>query len=162
MGRRSVKENKSLYQVTREELDLTREAAAERMTTISPERLERLENNKITMQPEDVLELSDAYCAPVLCNYYCSNDCGIGKRLGRSVEEKTLPQIAVDTFNSLNQLDAVKNRLLEIVGDGKVTSDEVQDFKTIRENLEKLSDTVESLRLWIRTEEAKGKLDLPE
>ena len=40
MGRRSVKENKSIYQVKREEMGLTREKASERMATLSEDRIE--------------------------------------------------------------------------------------------------------------------------
>ena len=36
MGKRSVKENKNIYQTSREELGLSREAAAEVLEFISP------------------------------------------------------------------------------------------------------------------------------
>ena len=42
MGRKSVKENKSIYQQTGEELGLTREKAAELIPGFSPERLEKM------------------------------------------------------------------------------------------------------------------------
>ena len=35
MGRKSTKENKNIYQISREEVGLTREAAAEKMDYIS-------------------------------------------------------------------------------------------------------------------------------
>ena len=44
MGRKSVKENKSIYQQTREELGYTREQAAALILGFSPERIEKLEN----------------------------------------------------------------------------------------------------------------------
>ena len=55
VGRRSVKENKSVFQLKREELGLTREAASMGMTAVSPERLEKIENDKVQMQPYDAL-----------------------------------------------------------------------------------------------------------
>ena len=42
MGRRSTKENKTIYQTTREELGLTREKAAEMIPGFSPERIEKI------------------------------------------------------------------------------------------------------------------------
>lgn len=45
MPRISTKENKNIYQTTREELVLSREAASELMETISPERLVRIEGD---------------------------------------------------------------------------------------------------------------------
>ena len=44
MARRSTKENKNVYQTTRENLDLTREEASELLETVSPERIEKIEN----------------------------------------------------------------------------------------------------------------------
>ena len=44
MGRRSTKENKNIYQLSREEADLTREAAAEALGFISADRIEKIEN----------------------------------------------------------------------------------------------------------------------
>ena len=44
MGKRSVKENKTVYQRKREDLGYSREEASARMETISPERLERLDS----------------------------------------------------------------------------------------------------------------------
>ena len=70
MGRRSVKENKSVFQLKREELGLTRESASMGMTAVSPERLEKIENGKVQMQPYDALEMSRCYQAPELRNYY--------------------------------------------------------------------------------------------
>ena len=44
MGRASTKENKNIYQTTREALRLTRETASELLETIAPERIEKIEN----------------------------------------------------------------------------------------------------------------------
>ena len=41
MGRASTKENKNIYQITRESLDLSREKASELLEKIPPERIEK-------------------------------------------------------------------------------------------------------------------------
>ena len=46
MGRKSTKENKSIWQVTREDLGLTREKAADLIPGFSPERIEKIENGR--------------------------------------------------------------------------------------------------------------------
>ena len=46
MGRKSTKENKSIWQTTREELGLTREKAGELSPGFSPERIEKIENGR--------------------------------------------------------------------------------------------------------------------
>ncbi len=158
MGRRSIKSDKSVYQQKREELGYSREEASAQMATVSPERLERLENGRVIMQPEDVLELSKGYHAPELCTYYCSHDCPIGEVSGRDVRLKDLSQIAVETLGALGKVDSLQARLLEIVSDGKITPDEFSDFAMIEENLEKIALSIDSLKLWIRNQKANGKL----
>ena len=46
-----------------------------------------------------------------------------------------------------------KERLIEITEDGEITSDEYADFKKIQDQLEKISVTVESLKMWVRDNE---------
>ena len=44
MGRSSTRENKTRYQLAREELGLSREKASELLETIAPERIEKIES----------------------------------------------------------------------------------------------------------------------
>lgn len=46
MARVSTKENKTIYQLTRESLKLTREDASELLVTMFPERIEKIENER--------------------------------------------------------------------------------------------------------------------
>ena len=46
MARVSSKKDKNIYQQTRENLELSRESASELLEWISPERIERIENEK--------------------------------------------------------------------------------------------------------------------
>lgn len=149
MGRASVKANKSIYQITREKLGLTREKASNLLKVISAERLEKIENDKINIQPEDVLTIAKCYNAPALCNYYCSHQCSIGQKYVPEVEEKELSQIAIETLNALNKINRDKDRLLEIVEDGQITEDEYEDFFLIKKTLDKISLSVDSLQLWV-------------
>ena len=43
MARKSTRENKNIYQRTREGLNLTREEASDLLVTMSPERIEKIE-----------------------------------------------------------------------------------------------------------------------
>lgn len=159
MGRASVKENKSIYQTTREELKLTREKASEMIGYISPERIEKIENAKVNVQPDDVMALAQCYRAPKLCNYYCSNECPIGQKYVPEIHPKDLAQIAIETLNSLNKINRDKDRLLEIIEDGVVTEDELTDFVSIKKTLDKIRLSVDTLQLWIDQAIANGNLD---
>ena len=149
MGRRSTKENKTIWQITREELGLTREKAGELIPGFSPERIEKIENGRTQIQPEDALLLAEYYKAPALVNYYCCNECPIGESHAVRAESKELTQIAVETLNAVNQMARIKDRLLEIAEDGKVCNDELEDFMKIKSVLDKLSQSVSNLQLWM-------------
>lgn len=79
MGRASVKKNKNIYQLTRENLGYTREKAEEALVTVSAERIEKTENERVIAYPEEILCMSEKYNEPKLCNYYCSNQCPMAK-----------------------------------------------------------------------------------
>ena len=160
MGRKSTKENKSVWQQTREELGLTREKAGDLIPGFSPERLEKIENNRTQIQPEDALLLAEYYKKPSLCNYYCVNVCPIGQRIAPRTESKELGQIAVETLNALNRLSRSRDRLLEIVEDGQVNPNEVEDFIQIKETLDKIALSVSNLQLWVSEQIAAGRLNL--
>lgn len=66
MGKRSVKANKNMFQVAREEMGLSRASASEQMEYISESRIEKIENEKILPLPEDVLVMAETYSKPVL------------------------------------------------------------------------------------------------
>jgi len=159
MGRVSVKENKNLYQIKREELGLSREKASELLESIPPERIEKIENQKSLPHPEEVLIMAEAYKTPNLCNYYCANDCPIGKQYVPEIEMKDLSQIILEMLASLNAMKGKQERLIEITVDGKVDGEEIKDFVHIQEELEKISITVEALQLWSEQMIAEGKID---
>ena len=158
MGRKSTKENKSIYQLTREQLGLTREKAGELIPGFSPERIEKIENGRTQIQPEDVMLLAEYYKAPALCNHYCVYECPIGQVSAPRVESKELAQIAVETLNALNRMNRSKDRLLEIVEDGEVREDEYEDFVEIKDVLDRIALGVSNLQLWVNEQIAAGKL----
>ena len=80
MARKSIKENKNVYQKARENLALTREEASDLLVTMAPERIEKIENERTMPHPDEVLLMSDKYKQPTLCNYYCANQCPIGQQ----------------------------------------------------------------------------------
>ena len=159
MARKSTKENKNIYQRTREALDLTREEASELLVTISPERIEKIESERSMPHPDEVLLMSDKYKQPTLCNYYCANQCPIGQQYVPEVKVKDLSQIVLETIASLNTMQKQKDRLIEITVDGTITGDELADFVHIQKELEKISIAVETLQLWCERMLDTGMID---
>ena len=159
MARKSTKENKNIYQLTREGLDLTREEASELLGTMSPERIEKIESERSMPHPDEVLLMSDQYKQPTLCNYYCANQCPIGKQYVPEIAPKNLSQIVLETLASLNSVQRQKERLIEITVDGQISGEELEDFVHIQEELEKISIAVETLQLWCERMQDTGAID---
>lgn len=149
MGRKSTRENKNIYQTSREELGLTREKAADLMDFVSPDRIEKIESEKSLPQPDEILAMSEAYNKPELCNYYCSHECPIGIKYVPEAKVKDLSSIVLEVLGNLNTLNKEKDRLVEITMDGKITDDEVADFKKIQAELEQIAISVSSFQLWV-------------
>ena len=118
MGRLSTKENKNRYQLIREELGLSREKASELLESISPERLEKIENERSDPHPDEVLLMSQKYKKPSLCNHYCATQCPIGQQYVPEVQVKELSSIVLEMLASLNAAHKQKDRLIEIAADG--------------------------------------------
>ena len=159
MARVSTKENKSPYQTTRESLKLTREAASELLEAMSPERIEKIENDRTMPHPDEVLVMAQKYKQPSLCNYYCARQCPIGQQYVPEIKVKDLSQIVLEMLASLNAMNKQKERLIEITVDGKITGDELKDFIYIQEELERISIAVETLQLWSEQMLATGVID---
>lgn len=159
MARLSTKENKNIYHKIREALQLTRETASELLESISPERIEKIENERSFPRPEEVLLMAEKYKQPSLCNYYCANQCPIGQQYVPEIKIKDLSQIVLEMLASLNSMSKQKERLIEITVDGKIADDELEDFIYIQEELERISIAVETLQLWSERMLATGVID---
>lgn len=159
MGRISTKENKTLYQLARERMGLSREKASE-LTGIEPSKIERIENEKILqISPYDVYDMASAYKEPMLCNHYCSNECPIGMKYVPEVKMESLKEITIEMLASLNSLEKQEDRMLEIARNGRVEESELEDFVFIQKELEQLSAAVDSLRMWSERMMATGSID---
>lgn len=159
MGKKSVKEDKGVYQLRREKLGLSREKASALLEVVSEDRIYRIESKGLAPHPDEVLIMADKYKDPSLCNFYCANQCPIGKRHSIEVEIKDLPAIVLETLASLNAIDKHKDRFIEIAADCKIDETEIKDFRDIQEMLKKISIAVESLRLWSEQMEIHGGED---
>lgn len=149
MGRKSTKENKNIYQESREKCGFTREVAAEKLEFISRSRIEKIEYEKSAPHPDEVLAFAECYNNPALCNYFCSHDCPIGQKYVPEITEKNLSQITLEMLAALNELTERKDRFINIAADEHISPEELPDFMEIKKNLEKMSMIIDSLNLWV-------------
>lgn len=159
MGRKSTKENKNIYQTSREDMNYSRETAAEKMGFISSDRIEKIEHEKTLPHPEEVLAMADCYKNPLLCNYFCSHECPIGIEYVPEIQAKELSQITLEMLATLNKLTHQKERFIEITVDGELTEDELPDFMKIKDELGKMALIIDSLNLWLDQTIMSGKID---
>ena len=159
MGRSSTRENKTRYQLAREELGLSREKASELLETIAPERIEKIESERSLPRPDEVLIMAEKYKTPSLCNSFCARQCPIGQQYVPEIRSSELSDIVLKMLASLNAMDRKKERLIEIAADGTISKDEIDDFVRIQKELERISVTVETLQLWVEKMLANGRID---
>ena len=159
MGKRSVRENKNIYQLSREERELTREAASEALVFLSPERIEKIESGKSAPHPDEVLAMEHAYRNPELSNWFCTHECPIGMKYEQEVKLKSLAQVTVETLAALHAMDEEKNRLIAISVDGRVNDAERRDFDRILGKLNALDRAIRSMQIWLEHARQSGKID---
>ena len=132
----------TVYKETRKKHNLTRDEVCDEASLLNfplqPERLERIENGKFGISPEEVMLLSKIYGEPTLCNHFCSNECPIGKKYVPEIEVKDLTQIVLEMLSSLNSMKNSQERLIEITANGEIGDDEIRDFVFIRTSLYKV------------------------
>lgn len=160
MPKVSNKENKNPYFKRREELKLTRDQASELLESIPPERIEKIENERVSPHPDEIMIMADKYKSPELCNYYCSNQCPIGERYVPEIKMQDLSQIVLNTVDSLNTVQDQQRRFINIAADGVIDDAEIDDFVDIQEELEKISIAVETLQLWSEQMLANGSINV--
>lgn len=149
MGKQPPGKNKTIYQICREEAGLTRSEASEKMTAVSDSKIEKFEYEMQDPTPYDIIQMADAYKRPDLCNYFCSHKCEIGHRYVPEVEVSDLSDIILETIASLNEINSLTTRLIQIARDGKISDDEMKDFAFISKKLDEISLAVDSLNLWV-------------
>ncbi len=103
--------------------------------------------------------MAKAYKKPELCNYYCTHECRIGKTSVPEVKISTLSEIVLGMLSALNSLDRQKDRLIDITADGIISDDELPDFVSIQKELDQIDQTVESLKIWMASTIAEGKIN---
>ncbi len=159
MGKRSIKENKNIYQQSREARGLSREAASEVLEFVSADRIEKIESGKSAPHPDEVLLMEQGYGNPELSNYYCTHECPIGMKYEQSVSLKELPQLTVELLSALHAMEEEQNRLIDIAVDGRVSESERLQFDGILKKLADLDRSIRGMRIWIEHAIYTGKMD---
>lgn len=128
---------------------LSREGAAE-MLGMSVSSVADAELGLTKCMPVDkAVLMADLYKAPHLLNHYCLKECPIGCRHCISEEVSDIDRVTVKLLKNLkvDDLESVKDKLLDIAADGVISEDEKPDLKEILDYLEKIAKTVSELKI---------------
>ena len=60
-----------------------------------------------------------------------------------------MSNIILETIASLNEINPLTTRLIQIARDGKISDDEIKDFAFISNKLDEISLAIDSLNLWV-------------
>lgn len=164
MGRNPIKENQNPYFRARKqaaEWDArleSRERASE-LIGIAAYTLADYELGNVKRVPADkVLIMADLYNAPWLLSNYCKNECPICGFLPLATEEKNICSVTVRLLKALrkDELENMKNQLLEISQDGKIRDDEVEAVRKISEYLDGIAEVISEFKI-MSDKALKGK-----
>ena len=70
-----------------------------------------------------------------------------------------MPQIAIELVNAVSRLPQHRDDILQIAEDGRVSEDEYGKFAALKETINKLIVSAQTLDLWLEKEEAQGRVD---
>lgn len=127
----------------------SRESASE-IVHIERTRLANIELGNIMPYPEEVKMMAEVYNMPELCNFYCAKECSIGKGNIQEVQMDDFDRLSLRVLGSLQDIDKLKDSLIEISEDGIISIDEQEKFNDIIDALEKISNNANALRLWAK------------
>lgn len=96
----------------------------------------------------------------ISCAGKCSHTCTIGDRYVPEIEISELSNIILETIASLNEINPLTSRLIQIARDGKITDDEIKDFAFISKKLDEISLAIDSLNLWVDKTASENNLNI--
>lgn len=110
----------------------TRATAAEELPGVSEDCLKKYELD-ITRPSNTVVSLmADAYNAPELRSWYCSNECPLGRDC-REIPEMPAERAILRLRNSLSDFDQAMEQLSKIMDDGIIDEEEAKQIPELRD-----------------------------
>ncbi len=155
MGKGPINENNNVYFKARKkaaaynERLYSREGAAE-LLGISVSTLADYELGNTKVVPVDkVILMADLYNSPELITGYCMRECPVHGFLPLATEEKSIQGIALRLLKGFNEneLERMKEDLIDITEDGIISNDEVPKLKVILEKLDKMAETISEMKI---------------
>jgi transcriptional regulator with XRE-family HTH domain len=131
----------------RKKAGISREEASFRLH-IGCRTLADYEAGKTTAPPDVVLKMAEVYDQPDLPADYCANLCPIGQIFAHSFEKTNLAVTVLRVLQEFNQVEKLKDRLISIASDGRLTVDEKPEFENILREVVELEKQIGELKIF--------------
>lgn len=128
MGRASTRQNKTPYQLAREELGLSRERAAKLLETIPAERIERIESERSCRGRTRCCAWRSGIRSRRSAMPTAPAPAPSGQEYVPEIKPKELPAIVLEMLATLNTLDRERGCLIDISADGSHRSGRAGGF----------------------------------
>lgn len=163
MGTRPTKAASNIYCRSRLEAAkmndrLNSRAGAAELLGVSESSLADYELGNTKVVPVDKVNLmADLYKAPEIRNYYCANECPIGKNCVAQLEIEELDRLTIKILATFQKVGYIRETLIDITADGVISESEKDDFRTVIEALDAISKNAQELKLWAEKQTSKEK-----
>lgn len=99
----------------------------------------------VTVPPVDIIiVMADLYRAPQLKTMYCKNECLIGRCMPVAVEAGSIDNIVIRIIKQFKEsrIEGLKDKLIGIAEDGKVSEEEEKELNEICQELDEIQELV--------------------
>ena len=93
--------------------------------------------------------MADAYHAPDLLNFHCSQCCPIGQRTVPRAEASELDRITVKFLSALEQIRDSDKELLQIAQDGTLTADEMPQMEHLLSEIQRIATVALEMQIYL-------------
>ncbi len=149
MHKMSALPSQNIYKMSRLKVGVTLIDAFAQIGLSQEKQLRRIETGEARAQPETVLLMSDTYNDPLLPFKHCKFECAIGQLFHHEYKPLSLIASAIQLNNAIDRAQRIKNRLLEIAEDERITEDEIPDLMQIMQMLLPLEHKIGEFKLSI-------------
>ncbi len=154
MGTRPTKAASNIYCRCRLEAAkfndrLNSRAGAAELLGVSESSLADYELGNTKVVPVDKVNLmADLYHAPEIRNFYCANECPIGKNCITQLEVEELDRLTIKVLAAFQKVGYIKDTLIDITADGVISDTEKTEFSQVIRALDNISKNAQELKLW--------------
>lgn len=134
-----------MFRTARNAAGLSREEAAQRLY-VGTRTLSDYETGRTIAPPDVVMRMAEVYQEPELTADYCSKVCPIGQVLAHSVDRSEFAVTVLRVLKEFADVERLKDNLIQIASDGKVSSQEEAEFRAIMKEMIELERWIGELK----------------